>query len=148
MAILRIFIMVNTGYGKLIASQMPHRFGDLPLQIWFFFTMIEKEGSGGNLSNTTLEFNSVYCWELYVSKCINISKDLRKYVACVLQKHCRKVQIIYFKGLENSCFLKIFAQNLQNRLNQKPVWFTNCCFYSSCLGTISKMSRLHNCHKT
>ena len=115
-----------------------------------FFTMIEKEGSGGNLSNTTLEFNSVYCWELYVSKCINVSKDLGKYVAwaCVLQKHYRKVQIIYFKGLEISCLLKVFAQNLQNRLNQKSVWFANCCFYTSCLGAISKISRLHNWHKT
>ena len=112
------------------------------------FATIEKEGSGRNLSNTTLEFNCVYCWELYVSKCINISKDLRKCVACVLQKHYRKVQIIYFKELENSCLLKIFAQNLQNRLNQKSVWFTNCCFYSSCLGAISKISRLHNWHKT
>ena len=61
---------------------------------YHFFATIEKEDSGRNLSNTTLEFNCVYCWELYVSKCINISKDLRKYVACVLQKHYRKVQII------------------------------------------------------
>jgi hypothetical protein len=69
----------------------------IAIAVWFIFAMIEKEGSGRNLSNTTLEFICMYCWELYVSKCINISKDLRKCVACVLLKHYRKVQIVYFK---------------------------------------------------